>query len=259
MAAAYTLEGERRWLRQIEPPAKEWGHSTSPLFAGGRLLVHVKNMVGLNPETGQEVWRTPAASMWGTPVLARIGEEEVAICPGGEVIRAKDGKLLASKIHRLEYNAPVVQDGVVYGIDGAGGKANKLPAQAADTLQFESLWSNKPKNDRYYSSPAVKDGLIYAITRGRALSVFDAKDGQLVYEKDLKDLKGEAYPSITAAGKYLYVGVDGGQMLVLEGGREFKEVARNQLEPFRSSPVFAGNRMYLRTSKNFYCIGAAQP
>jgi len=36
---------------------------------------------------------------------------------------------------------------------------------------------------------------------------------------------------------------------------ELKEVARNKLEPMRSSPVFAGRHMYLRTLKNMYCIG----
>ena len=32
--------------------------------------------------------------------------------------------------------------------------------------------------------------------------------------------------------------------------------ARNKLEPFRSSLVFEGKRLYVRTAKNLYCIGA---
>ena len=34
-----------------------------------------------------------------------------------------------------------------------------------------------------------------------------------------------------------------------------KEVSRNQLEPFRSSPVFDGTRLYIRTLGGVYCIG----
>ena len=46
-----------------------------------------------------------------------------------------------------------------------------------------------------------------------------------------------------------------GTAIVLEPGREYKEIAENRLEPARSTPVFAGSRMYLRTLKNLYCIG----
>jgi hypothetical protein len=46
-----------------------------------------------------------------------------------------------------------------------------------------------------------------------------------------------------------------GATVVLEPGREYREVARNQLEGYGSCPVFSGQRMYLRTNKHLYCIG----
>lgn len=48
---------------------------------------------------------------------------------------------------------------------------------------------------------------------------------------------------------------DNGHTLVLEPGREYKEVAHNSLETFRSSLVFAGKRLYVRTIKGLWCIG----
>ena len=45
--------------------------------------------------------------------------------------------------------------------------------------------------------------------------------------------------------------------IVLEPGREYKEIARNTLETFRSTPVFEGRRMYVRTLKHLWCIGKA--
>jgi hypothetical protein len=48
---------------------------------------------------------------------------------------------------------------------------------------------------------------------------------------------------------------DRGTTVVLEPGREFKVLARNKLEPFRSSLVFEGKRVYIRTEKSLYCIG----
>ena len=41
----------------------------------------------------------------------------------------------------------------------------------------------------------------------------------------------------------------------LQPGREYKELGRNQLESFRSSLVFEGKRVYVRTEKQLYCIG----
>ena len=61
--------------------------------------------------------------------------------------------------------------------------------------------------------------------------------------------------SITLAGKHLYVSSDNGSTIVLEPGREYKELARNSLETFRSSLVFEGKRMYVRTTKGLWCIG----
>ena len=66
---------------------------------------------------------------------------------------------------------------------------------------------------------------------------------------------GQSYPSITLAGNRLFVSSDNGTTIVLEPGREYKELARNSLETFRSSLVFEGKRMYVRTTKGLWCIG----
>jgi hypothetical protein len=48
---------------------------------------------------------------------------------------------------------------------------------------------------------------------------------------------------------------DTGETVVLLAGREYKELARNKLESFRSSLVFEGKRMYVRTTRGLWCIG----
>ena len=60
---------------------------------------------------------------------------------------------------------------------------------------------------------------------------------------------GLIYPSMSYAGNRLYVSSDNGTTVVLEPGREYKELARNKLEPFRSSLVFVDKRAYVRTEK----------
>ena len=87
------------------------------------------------------------------------------------------------------------------------------------------------------------------------LTALDTTTGKMVYEERLNLGGGAIYPSISLAGNRLYVSSESGSTVVLQPGREYKELARNKLEPFRSSLVFEGKRVYIRTEKRLYCIG----
>ena len=255
MAGCYDLDGNRKWLRFVEKPPNGRGYSASPLLVGGNLIVQFKGFIALDKETGEEVWRTSEASArFGTPVLTKIGDVDVIVTPNGDIVRADDGKMLAKKLSQLDYCAPVVHDGVAYFIQ-KGGKAIKLPEEITDDAKFETLWTASGiQGDRYYASPVYHDGLIYGLNKRSHLTVIDAKTGETVYDKKL-ELGGTAYPSVACAGKYVFISSDNSVTLVIEAGREYKEVAKNKLENFRSSPVFAGDRMYVRGLKKLYCIG----
>ena len=253
VAACYDLDGKRKWARFIEKPRIGDGHCASPLLAGDKLLVHFVNMVALDKQTGRTVWTAKSGARFGSPVLTKIGGVGVVVTAGGDFIRVSDGKVLAKKQSVLTYNAPIVHEGVAYFIQH-GGKGLQLPAEAADKLETKALWTTKPKKDRYYASPLLHDGLLYAVTQTGQLSAIDAKTGKVVYTQALK-LGGTAYPSIALAGKYIFVSSDNGVTAVLDPGRAYKEIARNKLEMFRSSPVFHGKRMYIRAYKHVYCIG----
>jgi len=67
VAACYDLDGNRLWIRFIEHSASEWGHSSSPVLADGKLIVHILNMMALNPATGETLWQVRLPEDWGTP------------------------------------------------------------------------------------------------------------------------------------------------------------------------------------------------
>jgi hypothetical protein len=96
--------------------------------------------------------------------------------------------------------------------------------------------------------------LLYSANDQGLLTVLEAATGKVVYEERL-NLHGAVYPSISQAGDRVYVSSEAGETVVLQAGRQYKELARNQLEEFRSSLVFEGKRVYIRTAKNLYCIG----
>jgi outer membrane protein assembly factor BamB len=255
--ACYDLDGQRKWITFVEQPNQPdgWGHCASPVLAGDKLLVIIDSLVALNAADGKLIYRVPAKARWGTPTLTRVGDAEVLVTAAGEFFRVSDGKRLLDRTVSLEYNQPVIEGGVVYFIQN-GGKAFKLPEQVdGEKLAATALWTTEPKKDRYYASPVVHDGLIYDVTQASVFSAIDAATGEVVYEQNLSLGREQAYPSVTLAGEYLFVSGSSGQTAIIAPGREFKEVGRNRLEPFRGSPVFQGTRMYIRGLKHVYCIG----
>ena len=257
-AACYDMDGNRKWIKVVEKPEHDWGHSTSPLVLDDMLIVHIRNIFALDKNTGEVIWKSEASDdevRWGTATITKIGEVDVIITPNGDFFRASDGKLMVENISVLDFARPIVHEGIVYFIQHEG-KAFRLPSEAGDTITPEFLWETKPKKDRYYSSSVLHEGLIYAIIRkGHFFSVIDAQTGEVIHEEKLKLGKGETFPSITLAGNYLFISNDNGTTVVMEPGREPKEIRRNSLEAFRSSPVFTGNRLYIRGMEHLYCIG----
>lgn len=254
LVACYDLDGNRKWLKLVEHTTLIFAHSASPILAGGKLLVHFTDLVALDPKTGDEVWRLPHPPSYGTPLATRIGEVDVVFTPKGALVRAQDGKVLADKLGSCGANSPTNHDGVVYYAHGAA-LSYRLKDLSAEPAKPPVLWKGKVKQGGYgFCSPVVHEGLLYASNDQGVLSVVDAATGAPVYEERL-DLGGSVYPSVSAAGKYLYVSSDNGTTAVLQPGREFKVLARNKLEPFRSSLVFEGTRAYVRTEKHLYCIG----
>lgn len=255
LVACYDLAGERRWLRLVEHSTAPYGQGASPVLAGGKLLVHFADLVALDLEDGTERWRTKLSPNHGTSIAVKIAGDDAIVHPTGALIRASDGKVLAEKLGSSGPNSPIVHDGIVYTFAGEG-RAARLPTEFPVATKSEELWKARLKGGGYwFSSPILHEGLLYGLSAQGILNVVDAVTGKTAYEQRLDLGQGEVYPSVTLAGGLLFISSDSGVTLVLEPGREYREVSRNTLEPFRSTPVFEGKRMYVRTLKNLFCIG----
>lgn len=256
LVACYDLDGYRRWLKLIEHPSAAYGHGSSPLLVKDKLLVHFTDLVALNTVDGSEAWRVKLAPGHGTSMHARLGTVDAAIHPSGNVYRVRDGELLAKNLGSTGPNSPLVQDGRVFFVAGQV-RGYDLPTSDDIPPAWPPLWKgpNLKGGGYWFPSPVLHEGLLYALNASSIFSVVDAQTGQLVYEKRLDFGGGQSYPSLTLAGKRLYVSSDNGTTIVLEPGREYKELSRNTLETFRSSLVFEGERMYVRTTKGLWCIG----
>ena len=253
VAACYELDGTRVWGRLLERPKNDWGHSASPLLVGRTLLVHILKMTALDAKTGKTLWAKESPPAWGTSVSARLGDVDVVITPNGDIFRVSDGTKFAKSVAKLNYCAPIVEKDIVYFVEN-GGKAIRLPATASEPVKVETLWQTSPVAERYYASPVYYKDRLYAVQQKGVLSTIDAVTGKVLFEKKL-ELGGTFYPSVTLAGHNLFVSSDNGVTVVFDMDDAEKEIARNSLEPFRSSLVFDGTRLYVRTLAGVYCIG----
>jgi outer membrane protein assembly factor BamB len=168
VAAAYDFDGNRKWLRYVQKPSHGWGHSSSPLLSGGKLIIHVDKMFALDPETGKTAWESKVAKAWGSPIPVTLEGRHLIVTPSGDIIDSADGKVLVSKLARLQYNTPVWQDGVLYFMQNRG--AAYALAFEGDALKATKKWDCKIKGDRYYASPVIHDGIVYAINKRGHLS-----------------------------------------------------------------------------------------
>ena len=230
-----------------------WGHSSSPLLVEGKLIVNIESTRALDAATGEQVWRAKYGQSWGSGVQARLGQDAVVLLANGRWLRATDGKIMA-RVPPLSDASPVVVGETAYFV-GINAHAYALPDRAEDRLELVERWSAKPKGSRFYASPVVCDGLIYAVSTQHVLTVMEAETGEQVYARRLKLGRGPVWASLCVAGDQLYVSSRDGVTVVLATGREFQELARNRLEYFISTPVFDRDRMYVRTSDFVYCIG----
>ncbi|MGI5818690.1 MAG: PQQ-binding-like beta-propeller repeat protein [Armatimonadota bacterium] len=263
IAACYDVEGNRVWARFIEKPPHEWGTSNTPVLADGKLILHIDAMRALDPLTGEEVWSQPEARWnWGTSWVHDYDGVPVLFTSSGDAVRATDGAIIADGLGQLQWGSgPMVADGVLYYIDsqprGYTSRALRLPETLEEPYETELLWEVTPKENRYYASPIITDGLIYAIAQHNELTCLDAASGETVYEVTLDLGRGTIFGSLVLAGDYLMIVHENGTGVVFQPGREYVEVAKNHLDDMiRSTPVFEGDLMYVRGYENLYCIGA---
>jgi len=289
VAACYDLEGNRKWVQRVDLLLREgkarygpYRYPCSPLLVGGKLIIGIvyEGIFALNAADGSLAWQQ--REIKGCLVSMSRGvvrDTEVIFSTQGDVLRAADGQLLWK--HTLNWNldGPVFEDGILY---LAGYGFSSLVWEDFTKLQGETFAPKVEiaelrgvKGEGTYGSPLLHEGLLYSVSSNGILHVIDVAAKTSVYTQQL-DLKPRFHynscgvaSSPALGGKHIYAMDNRGNTVVFEPGRQFKQVARNQiqtqvrrdfpLDPQEtitySNPVFDGARLYIRGEQYLYCIG----
>jgi outer membrane protein assembly factor BamB len=296
VSACYDLDGNRKWIQRGSGGGSEHGNFASPILCENKLVVWANEMRAYDVESGKLLWSNPAkaSNTYGSMFRLRVGDEWVAAFQCGFFARLRDGKAIwGENIFGDAVDTPIVEGAMLYASMGyprandktKGLHAFKIPdrtdgSKLASSVVFKTDWAadeipedkQKPFERSYCASPLFVDGLIYRMTQAGGLVVNDAASGEVVYRKVLPLRPKTEYwnwagasASPTLAGKHIYLMDNQGKAVIMEPGRQYKEVAVNVLEDVSkngkeqtqcvSTPVFEGTRMYYRTPNYLYCIG----
>ena len=252
--SAHAIDGKRKWIRFIERPRVKYSAAASPRLVSGHLIVHLNDLVALDPKNGDEVWRTKLPATHATSVVARIGETDVLVHPSGTLVLARTGEILASDLFDADIASPLIVGDSVFVHGETLFSAIRLPKSVGATPS--QLWKEKATYGGYtIASPVVHGRRIYGVNKNGILEVVDAESGKIVHRKRLP-LGGKVYSGITLTGGLLYVGNEKGTHLVIRADDRCEEVARNDLgEQIYAAPVFFADQLFLRGERHLFCIG----
>ena len=97
---------------------------------------------------------------------------------------------------------------------------------------------------------------LYAITDGGIATCYKPESGDIVWQERVGG--NHSASPIHADGKIYFLS-EGGEATVIAAGPEFKVLAKNSLgEKCQASMAASAGRLFIRTEKNLYCIGATK-
>ena len=270
---AYSLDGKPLWEVTVGDgiDRRNWGTGASPILAGDLLIVNAsiesKSVVALSKTTGKEVWRAEGVvDSWSTPALVDLtAKKQELVVSMHSKVRGYDpatGKQLWECAAVQDYVVPsvVVDRGIVYVTGGRKPLTVAIrPGGRGDVTESHLLW--KLNKCSKIPSPLVHDGLLYWVDQKGTAGCVDAKTGELVYRERLDGLTGsgdKVYASLVSADGKLYAVSCRGGTVVLAIGREFKNLAQNDLgdrSVFNGTPAIGNGQLLLRSDRFLYCIG----
>lgn len=268
--ACLTLDGDPIWVNRDLYFRPTHGNGGSPILVDNRLIFTCDGdtdpkVVALDADSGRLAWQVsrPVSATktfsFCTPSAFNIDGRIQVVAPGSDCVLSLDPDT-GETIWDLRYEGysvipkPVLDGGLVFlstGFDTAKLLAIRPTGQGIVTethLQWQ-LDKNVPKTP----SMIAHEGLVYAISDDGIALCVDGETGDVLYRKRVG---GNFSSSPLLAGDHVYFTSEQGATTVIKTGREFEQVAHNELgERTLASLAVLDGTILLRTSEALYRIG----
>lgn len=267
---AFDLEGNELWHQDVgnERNAR-FGTASSPVLYNDLLIVTAgaesESIRAFNKKTGEEAWKSEAASLSGTystPLITKnsAGEDEMLLSVQNEVwsFDPKSGKFkwyAETPVDTAACPSLVASDGVAYVVGGRrGGRAAIRLDGSGESDSKSTLWSET--GGSYVPSPVLHKGHLYWVNDRGIATCVDAETGEQVAQKRIG---GQFYASVVLIGDKLYAVSRFDGTHVLSATPELTEIAHNTLSDdsdTSGSPAVSDGQLFLRSDQYLYCIEA---
>ena len=270
--AAFNLDGSSAWAKNLGIPDNPYGHASSLTTWKDRLIVQFdqgepdqgkSRLLSIEGGTGTVIYEKTRkfGSSWASPLIFESGGKP-RVCllsiPHAVTYDLETGEELwrAECLNGEVTPSPIFSSGTVFVASPTDKLLAIRPDGTGDVTKTHIQWSAED-NVPDVTSPAANDELIFTISTSGQLTCFDLKDGKKQWEHDF-ETEFHASPAIAAGRIYLFS--QKGRAIVLEAGRQFKEIFQTQMDDsFHASPAFVGDNVILRGLTNIWCLGSGIP
>ncbi len=298
MVIAFNPEGEILWSRstseEIGRISGYGGRTATPVLDGDLLIVSFLSagwgstfiprhrFYALDKRTGETVWlstpgKAPYDTTYTVPVVREIDGQRLLITGNGDggiyAMQVATGlKAWEFPISKRGINSSVVVDGpMVYASHSEENVGESTAMGRLVALDASQISDGRPRLawavDGFaagYASPALHEGILYAVDNSANLVAFDGADGTELWVENI-GIAQRSSPVI-GDGKLYVSDVDGKLHILKLAGRDAPEKtdldefnnADGSLTQINGPPAIANGRVYFITNNVVYCIGTSQ-
>ncbi len=262
------------WQRR-DFPCNHWrGPGSSPILFQDLLIIHFDGydyqyVVALDKKTGQTRWKVDRAidyqtddgdfkKAFCTPTVITVAGKPQLISPAARAAIAYNPNN-GEEIWRIDYQnhsataRPLFGLGLVF-INSGFSKARLYavrPDGHGDVTDTNIAWTAKQSIGSKPSSLLIDD-LLYVIHDQGTASCLEAETGKKVWKKRIG---GNFSASPVYVDGKIYFMNEEGETTVIQTGREFAVIAKNQLDDgCMASPAVVDNSLLIRTKSHLYRV-----
>lgn len=250
---ALTHDGKKIWSRSLTDDYGEFevriGLAASLAQTANSIILLVDHegpsyLLSVDKRTGKTKWKTERFSRqsYASPALLKINQEDQIVCSSSGSVDGYDpvtGKMLWTfeEVGGNRACTPISFDEGRFLISASPGMHDERLADAkksnfamqvkrvGDEYRQTILWKTS-KAMPSFGSPIVYQGLAYWVNKVGVVYCFDAKTGEQVY---IKRLRQPCWATPLGLGNRIYFPGKDGLTTVIAAGQEFQVLAQNEL------------------------------
>jgi outer membrane protein assembly factor BamB len=271
VVVCYDLEGEEVWRKSPGIFTAMHGYCSSLLLYDDLVILNCdQDAIGANrayivsfeKTTGKERWRIDRPNKvrsYVPPVVFRAAGRDQMVLSGSKCTASYDPR--TGKQHWIvdgpteQFVASMVYTDGMFMMTGGYPELHIIgirPDGTGNVTKTHVSW-HLEGDASYVPSPIAAGKYFFLVTDKGNASCLEAKTGREMWKKKLG--RHHSASPISAEGR-LYFLDDDGIMFVLDAKPEFRLIVKNELgEKCFASPAVSRGQIFVRASKNLYCIG----